>query len=501
MLPCNTKNKFQSLLLCFTAYGAGDFLLFGLSYLLLIPTLTRHLLPSEYGISASLLAVNFILMSVMQFGLPSTVFRYFFLYEEGEARYAYFGTIWMTGMFVSCCVAVSFMLFGRPVWDGLIKNAPFDVFAKYVVWGAFFQIPFVFASVLFRAQERPRAFVLLSVAQFVCSVILILHFVVSLKQGALGQVRGYFFAYGLFALISTAILLRDVKFAPQWRHIFESVQFAFPILLTYLIGFFVSRANILILQYYDVGSAVGMFALGGQLSALIYALSAAFEKAWQPYLYSLTPEKARISLSQYAHISVSFYMLLAVVLGLFSNEVLRVFASKSYSGAWVIVAITSVGAAMTAISSVPAGAIYYAKHSKVVAWITAVTAILNVSIMFLVIPIWGMRGAACLTSVVSFLTLLFTFKGMQRYFPITLDYRLVLLPIIYGIVVLAVGCWMVYKYAADSLGYSLLIKSCAVVVYALALSKANVFSSLMNSGLREHFKTATRRIFLNSQEA
>ena len=373
----------------------------------------------------------------------------------------------------------------------LIHNAPFDIYAKYVVWGAFFQIPFIFASVMLRAQERPRLFVILGVSQFLCLTALVLYYVIVLKQGVLGQIRGVFYTYFIFAIISALILVMSTHFRPQGRHIRESLSFAFPIFLTYIIGFFVSRANVLILQYFVVGGSVGVFALGVQISGLIPAFSGAFEKAWVPFIYSLKPDRVRIILAQYMRIAVPSFMLIAMGMGLFAPEILRIVSSANYASAWRVVAITSIGTAMAAISGIPVCAIYYDKRSDIIAWITAATAVISIILNIVLIPRWGMFGAVFSSSVMGFVTLIFSLWGMQRYSPILLNYSRLVSAISLGIIVLFVGAWGGLLIGI-SLFASLAVKFATMLCYLILLWLLGIFPSEEDPQIIKYLKNVPR---------
>lgn len=483
-----SKSQLSRLITSFAAYSLGDFMLFGLSYVVLIPVLTSHLSPEDYGIVATLTATSIMLVSIMQFGLPSTAMRYFFLYEEGHPRRSYFGTIWLLSLGVSGAMAFAAVGFGRPLWDSFIRNASFKTYAGYVIFGAFFQVVIVFRSVLLRAMERPRLYVALDVAQFLCVTVFVVYQVVILKQGALGQVRGSFYGYAVFSVISAWFLARHVRFRPQRQHIRTCLAFAFPIFLTYVIGFFVSRVNVLILQYFVVGGAVGIFALGQQLSNLIYMLSGAFDKAWQPFLYSSDPEKARQISALYIVFATPVYMTLALSMGLYAPEIIRLISPQSYQSAWSVVAISVFGMAFVALSSGSNGAIYYAKRSNVTAWITAFAALVNIGLNFLTIPKWGLVGAVWTSLFVGIVILVLSFWAMQRFFPTPLPYRRVIGTIGLGIVFLAAGSWFFNIHPLVSSPAAMVAKAAFLLGYLVALGAIGFMPRHENADIKLYLK-------------
>jgi len=420
-------------------YSVGDFVLFGLSYLILIPVLTRYLSPDEYGVVATMTALSVLLLWVLQLGLPSAALRYYFLHESRQDRQAYFSTMWLFGLAISAMMAAGILTIGEPFWNLLIRNAPFEVYAGYVVWGAFFQVVFVFTSTLLRAQERPLLFVSLAVARFGCLVVLVVYHVTVWHLGAVGQVRAAFLTYAIFGVICTLILLRNLRLQFRVQYIGESLRFAIPILVGYLVGFFVDRGNVLILQYLTVGSAVGVFALGQQLSNLIVMASGSFEKAWQPFFYGQSLGNARVMLVRLSSMAVPAFMSLVLMLGLFAPEIIRVLSSAAYADAWIVLMISGMGAAFSAMSSILNLGIYYAKRSGFSTRITIIGAVVNVALNLILIPHWGIVGAS-LASVSSSIAILFlTNYGMHKFLSAPLDYIRLLSATALGIASLVLG--------------------------------------------------------------
>lgn len=406
----------------FVSYALGDFIRTGLSVFLLVPLFTNTLHPEEYGIVATLSAVGVFFNYLLQFGMPSAVFRLYFKYQSDEEKRTYLGSTFFFGLCIAATMAIILTTFGKFLWNRVIINAPFDVYGAYVIWGSFFQVVILYRSVLLRAQERPKLYVALDLLQFLCLLALAFMFVVVQKQGAIGQVRAAFLTSSIFAGISIFILVRNVRLILNRNYVLESLRFGLPVFFTYVIVFFVSRVNIIVLQYFLAGSIVGVYALGQQLGNFVNIISLALEKAWQPVFYSHKAEKARELMLHYLNFSIEGYIVLAVGLGVFAPEIVHFLSAEAYSDAWIIVAIIAFGAAFTAISSVPNGAIYYMHRSESVAWITAAGAVVNVGFSVLLIKLYGVLGVA-FASALSSVTILFLASAMmKRYFNVKFPY-------------------------------------------------------------------------------
>jgi O-antigen/teichoic acid export membrane protein len=420
-------------------YGMGDVLLFGISYVAIIPILARSLSPEEYGIVAALASVGLLLLYLFQMGLPSAAFRYYFLYESPEERKGYLGSIWLVSLLSTLVLALAILGGGEGLWNRAIRNAPFSTYAKYVVWGAFFQVIIAFKSILLRAQERPKLFVLIDVSQFLTFLFLVYYFVAVLDQGVIGQVRAAFLTYAVFGTLSAGILCANVRLRLNRRHLPETARFAGPVLAGYLVSFFASRANVLIVQHYVAGAAVGFFALGQQLGNLIQMGFASFEKAWQPYFYSRQPAEAKDLLPRILLLASPVAMGAALALGLFAPELVRALAREPYEDAWMVAAIVAVGAMFIALSSIVNGGIYYAKRSGVSTLVSTIGAAVNMIACVLLARAWGAVGAAGAAVLSGGVTLVLMAVAMDRLFGASVNYARIANDLLVGFAVLAGG--------------------------------------------------------------
>lgn len=406
----------------FLVFGIGDFLQFGLSYFILIPMLTTALEPAEYAVVPVASAISVFLIYTLQLGLPSTTGRYYFLFDEDFQRKAYFRSLWLFSMGAAAVLGGVMLLWGEPVWNLIIREMPFWPYAPYLIVGAVFQMANIFRGTLLRVQLRARLYVAFEVGQFVCVVMLTLWQVAGMKTGALGQVMAVCWTYVFFGLISMIFLLNEVGMGFKWAHIRQSLSFAFPVFLTYFIGFFQGRANVLIVQFFIQGSETGLYGLGQQFGNLIQMMSASFEKAWQPNFFSYDREKARKFLARVVEIAGVLLLLAAVGMGLFSQEVIGLLSSDSYLNAWVVVAISAVASSFLAISSMVNGGVYYEKRSNYSSVGVLIGAVSNVIFSMIFLQFWGGTGAALAALLANFLTLSFMARGEHRFFGAPVHY-------------------------------------------------------------------------------
>jgi O-antigen/teichoic acid export membrane protein len=420
----------RRLLSGFAIYGLGDFLLFGLSYIVVIPIMTRFLTPQEYGVVATLTSITLLVSWTMQFGLPSAALRYYYTYSN-TTRHEFLVSVWLLCLGLALLVGLVILVLGEPVWNYFVRSAPFYPYAPMIVLIAFGGVTNTFRTVLLRATERPRLYIAADVGQFVCQVLLVLCAIAVADLGVMGVVLGTLVATVISAVISTFFMLYRVHLERVSLRIQGIFGFAWPLYLSYMIGFLQQRSSVLILQFIVAGSAIGLFAIGQQIGSVILMASSSFTKAWQPYLYGQSPDQARRTLYRIG-ISVPLIMIGVVALGLLSQELIGLLTSSAYEDAWVVVIPVAFGAGMVAISGFVNSGIYYAKRTSYETIVALIAAVFNILISFWLISKMQAIGAAIAAMGTGILTFLLTSSLAQKAFPVERDYQRIVTTIVAG---------------------------------------------------------------------
>jgi len=420
--------SFRKLLAHTTIYGLGDISLLVINYIILIPFLTRQLSPSEYGVIGTISSVSFFLFSFLQLGIPSASLRLYFIYKTPLERKNYFGSVWSFSLIFTIILSLILSL-GYQAWFYVSPKISITEYMPYVIWSGFFQVIILFKSVLLRAQNRSKLYVLLDISQFISLVILAIYLILSRNLGVKGQVLAIFYSNMIIAVPSAIVLLKNVNLNLKWRYLKASMPFAFPILFSYITGFLGTRFNILIAQYYVSESAVGILSLGMQIGNLVLLMGASFEKGWQTFLFSQDTENAKEKLQQLIKLAIPAFVLLLLFITLFSPQIISILATKAYIKAWPVIAITAGSSVLFTFSSILNGGLYYEKKYSLATGINIIMALINISFCFILIPKWGIYGSAIATIVSAIFGLTLKILASKKYVGVNFNYwHLTVLP-------------------------------------------------------------------------
>ncbi len=198
MRPSGVGSALRKLVGASAVYGLGSVLVRGLAFLLL-PLYTRYLSPAEYGIVALTVTCTVVLGLLYPLGLRGAVSRTY--YEGGtvEERRERVGTLWIAMILSAAAMALLLDRAGPSLAAALLPEVPFHPYLRLAVWTAFLGVLGLTPLVLLQAQERPLAFVLLTLWTALATTAATVWLVVK-GGGAAGYLQGALVGAGLAAI-------------------------------------------------------------------------------------------------------------------------------------------------------------------------------------------------------------------------------------------------------------------------------------------------------------
>jgi O-antigen/teichoic acid export membrane protein len=141
-----------------------------------------------------------------------------------------------------------------------------------------------------------------------------------------------------------------------------------------------------------------------------------FMTAYVPFMLSLWQDDAEAERQVRARV-LSYVTLglvaLGLVMSLFARELIGIIAPR-FDRAYLAVGVLSTGVVLYAVATISSSAIGLARRTIYIGAYTVVATFLNVGLNFLLIPAWGMIGAATATaSAYGLLAVLYYHKAQQ----------------------------------------------------------------------------------------
>ena len=441
-------------------YGLGG-LVSRILAVFLLPLYTRYLSPSDYGKVETLVALSTVLGIVLRMGITSALFRFYFDSPEPEHRRLVLRTsFWFTmGMATLGLVAgvalspeISTWLFGSSDDWELVAAAFVNIWVN---------MNYEQLTSLFRLEERSTAFVAASLANIFLTVGVTLVLVVGLETGPIGVIVGNFAGTLLVYLALVGFRREQLGLQFDRRLLRQMNRFGVPLMPTAIFLWVTNFSDRLFLVRLADTTEVGLYSVGVRIASAMVLILTAFRLAWPAFAYSIDDD--REAKRTYAFVLTYLVLLttwVATGLALLSPWIVEWIAAPDFESSSRVVgplAFSTVAFAGYVVVAIGVGRARRTQFNWVV---TGAAAAVNIALNLILIPRYGMMGAAVAT-IAAYATM---FVGMawwaQRIYRVPYQWRRVATAAGAGIALAALG-----KLAAGGLPVAILLS----LAYPLAL--------------------------------
>ncbi len=456
-------------------YGLGG-LVSRVIAVLLLPLYTNYLTPADYGRVETLVALTAVLTIVLRGGISSAFFRFYFDATDAAGHLRVLRTsFWFTiaasttGLALLLVLAqpVSTLLFGSGDSADLVRAAGVALWA---------QMNYEQLTSLFRVEERSVAFVLASLSNVLLTIGATVLLVVVLDKGPLGVIVGNF--TGTLLVYASLLGYRREQLGLELDRplLREMNRFGLPLVPTALFLWLTNFSDRFFLIKLADAAEVGLYSVGVRLASAMVLLLTAFRMAWPAFAFSISDdEEAKRTYAWVLTYLVVITAWVATALALLSPWLVRLLTKPDFYSASQVVGPLAFAAVAFAGYIVIAIGIGRARRTQFNWVITGAAAVINVVLNLILIPPYGMMGAAVAT-VAAYVTM---FVGMawwsQRVFPVPYQWRRVFTAALVGVALVVAG-----KLSGTGLTVAILL----ALAYPLALVPVGFYLPVERKRLR-----------------
>jgi O-antigen/teichoic acid export membrane protein len=442
-------------------YGLGG-LVSRILATLLLPLYTHYLPPGAYGRVEIVTAATAVLAILLQLGISSAFFRFYFDARDPLERLTVIRTSFWFTMATSTLGLMLGLVFAGSIahWIGL-GNAPSLVRAGAV--GLWAQTNYTQLTSLFRVEERSVAYAIASVTNVLVTVAAMVLFVAVFHWGPVGLVVGNF--TGTLTVYVALVAYRTEQLGLEFdRALFRNMQrFGMPLVPSALALWTINFIDRQFIVWFKDQAEVGVYSAAVKIAGVITFVMIAFRTAWPAFAYSIEDDQeAKHTYSFVLTYLMAFASWVSLALGALAPWWVRLLTSQpGYLRADKAVALLAFAGSVYTGYTVLAIGSGRARRTQFNWVVSGIGAAVNVGLNFWLVPAYGMVGAAVSTAA-AYAAL---FVGMtwysQRVYPVRYQWRRVL-----TCVGAAVGLNVAARAGHLPLAPSLVL----VLVYPLALA-------------------------------
>lgn len=453
-------------------YGLGHVLARSLGFLL-IPLHTNVLASDLYGM-ASLLFSSMAVMTILYgFGLDSAFLRYYILARTPADKRRIFATAFWSITLVAAFLSLAAWAGARPIAEWLFERPGYSHLVRLAAASLFCDALAFLPLLLLRAQERSVPFIAQRFANVALSFLLNYIFLINLGRG----LAGIFEANLIAALLSCALVLpltlRHLMPALDRSTLITLLRFGLPFLPSTLAVVAIDQLDRFLLRLLTDLQTVGIYSAGYRLGLLMSLLVTAFRFAWVPFFMN-TAEDAGAK-AVFARVLTYFMLVCALIflaMSLFLDEIVRLrlgsfhlFGEAYWSGMF-IVPIVMLAYWLYGVAQNFLAGITLQEKTAYFPLITGASLFVNAGANLLLIPLFGMAGAAWATVAAYAVMTLLSYVISQRLYFIAYE-RLRLAKIVLVTAVL----YSVHALAAPGLWW----RAGLLLLFPLALAAVGFF--------------------------
>ena len=404
-------------------YGIGG-LVSRIIAVLLLPLYTRYLTPADYGKIETLLALTTVMGLILRAGITSAFFRFYFDVDDNAGRLRVIRTsFWFTmgggtlGLLLLLALAdpVSEVLFGTSGAANLVRASGVALWAT---------VNYEQLTALFRVEERSVAFVSASLANVFLTIGITLLLVVVLEKGPLGVIVGNFSGTLIVYLVLLSYRREQLGLEFDRGLLREMNRFGLPLVPTALFLWMTNFSDRFFLVWLADVSEAGLYSVGVRVASAIVLLLTAFRMAWPAFAYSIRDEQE--ARRTYAFVLTYLTVVtawVALALTLLSPWIVELLAAARFAESSEVVGPLAFSTVSYGAYVVVAIGVGRARRTKFNWVVTGAGAAVNVALNLILIPTYGMMGAAIAT-VAAYTTMA---VGMawwsQRIYPVPYQWR------------------------------------------------------------------------------
>ena len=375
-------------------YGSADAAILFVNFLLL-PVYTRVLSAPELGALALLGLFEAFLKLTYRWGLDQSYLRLYYDCGSDRDRRTLAGTI-AAFMAVANGAILVLLIVAAPVVANALIGTPEHTLAFQLMVVNGFVAGFLFLPLtLLRIQEKSTQFATITFARSFGVVVARLILVVGVRLGVLGIMLADVIV-SVLAMVALAPQFRSmmtVRFS--WPTARAALRYGLPRVPHGLLHQVMGLSDRFFLGLYLPLRDVGVYLIASSIASVLKLYPVAFTAAWMPFAFeSLRRPDAPRMFARLGSYAFAVLVFLTLAMALTAEPLVRLMTPATFHDAVPLIVVLAMGIAFQSMATFLTTSFNIAKRSRALPIATSVAALVTVGAHLVLIPRWGLPGAA-----------------------------------------------------------------------------------------------------------
>jgi O-antigen/teichoic acid export membrane protein len=399
-------------------------LLIALRDLILLSLLTKAIGAHDYGLWCQVQVTFEIMAFSASLGLPYAMTRFMASMEKREEIQELFNSVFLTALLSAAVITILLVVF-----SSFIARAFFEGIIRIVIITAFIALLSVLDNTClsyFRSFQRMGAYSIAVVSRSYGEIILVAFLVLA--------------GYAIYGVLIAVLVARSVSFIvlyflvrsqlgfkwPCFTRVRECLDFSLPLISSNISGWILTSADRFVISYFLGATAVGVYSAGYYIGSIPLGVSALLTTVLLPRLSKSYDENEMNEVKTYMGSCLRYSLAIIIPFvcqaALLSKQLLLMFANPEVAAQGsLVVPIIALSTLFYGVQAVIGFIIELVKKTRISGVIWAISALVNLGLDILVVPIsgiWGGINGAALTTLVTYalamvLTVYFSFREFK----------------------------------------------------------------------------------------
>lgn len=379
---------------------------------LMMPFYTRWLMPAEFSTADLIAQTANLLIPLACIGIIDGIFR-FTLDGDGEQKKTFTSGLFV--LFISSVIFVLLALAFNLLFDLGEINTYMSLVAGYVIAANFHSA----IAQYIRAKGNTTLFAVGGIIGTALTIGFNVLFLFVFDMGVIGYVLSVVVADVAVSVVlfASARLYKDIDVRQiEGKKIRDMLKYSIPMIPTTVFWWITNVSDRYMVTAIKGSEINGLYTAAYKIPTLLTLVCMVFIEAWQ---FSAVDEKDEDERKSFFTTVFGAYQgamfIAASGLILFSKLATRILLAESYYESWKFIPVLAI--AMTYSSLVTfMGSVYLVKKKSVMSFVTsAIGALVNIGLNFLLIPVLSANGAAIATAVSYMLVMVIRGVNARKY--------------------------------------------------------------------------------------
>lgn len=390
--------------------------------LVFIPLITKFLGTTAYGVFIQVTVVATVMATIFRIGLESALVRYMQGFEEQDERAQLYYSILTVGTISGATAAGVIAIAAEPVSQLTLSS---ERYAPIFTIGAALIPLYIIQEIeknFFRSEMRVKTYSLLDGVKVYLEVGTLIVIIWWFGYGLSSVFYTLIGVHCLFIIATQAIITRQIGIKrPSTSGFYRYFRYSIPVMIAGISGMSQDRADRILIGYFIGPAAVGIYSIAYTLARLIRIFALPLRISFFAEFSRLWEDGCRSDAYQILTNGIRYFVTLSIpsIIGLYliaPSLLPRLSTAEVAQQATNLILVLTVAITCIGFATIYQQVFYAAERTRIISIIRGVAGLLNVGLNIVLIPRFGILGAAMTTLATFGLTCFLIFGLSHRYF-------------------------------------------------------------------------------------